>query len=136
MLTLTIAQKRELKARAHPINPVVTIGKTGLTTNVIKELNCALLSHELIKVRAQVDDRTIRNALFEETCQQLDAAPVQHIGKIFVIYRPKPEDSNIKLIRQRSEKNKRSVHRTKRRRPGFAREIQTESPYRFCCGHG
>ena len=115
MLTLTIAQKRELKARAHPINPVVIIGKTGLTTNVIKELNCALLSHELIKVKAQVDDRTIRNALFEETCQQLGDAPVQHIGKIFVIYRPKPEDSNIKLIKQRSEKNKRSsIHRTKR----------------------
>ena len=86
MLTLTITHQRELKARAHTLNPVVMIGKTVLSASVIEELNRGLLSHELIKVKAQIDDRIARNALFEEICQQLDAAPVQHIGKIFIIY--------------------------------------------------
>lgn len=111
MLTLTIAQQRELKARAHTLNPVVMIGKTGLSASVIEELNRGLLSHELIKVKVQIDDRIARNALFEEICQQLDAAPVQHIGKIFIIYRPKPEDKESAHV---SGKKKREPFRTKR----------------------
>ncbi|MEK6596117.1 MAG: YhbY family RNA-binding protein [Pseudomonadota bacterium] len=111
MLTLTIAHQRELKARAHTLNPVVMIGKTGLSASVIEELNRGLLSHELIKVKAQIDDRIARNALFEEICQQLDAAPVQHIGKIFIIYRPKPEDKESAYA---PGKKKREPSRTKR----------------------
>lgn len=113
MLTLTIAHRRELKARAHALNPVVMIGKTGLSASVIEELERGLVSHELIKVKAQIDDRIARNALFEEICQQLNAAPVQHIGKIFVIYRPKPEEIDKKPVRTPTRK-KREPFRTKR----------------------
>ena len=63
MLTLTITHRRELKAQAHALNPVVMIGKTGLSPSVIAELDRGLLSHELIKIKAQIDDRTARNAL-------------------------------------------------------------------------
>jgi putative YhbY family RNA-binding protein len=113
MLTLTIAHRRELKARAHALNPIVMIGKTGLSVSVIKELDRGLASHELIKIKAQIDDRIARNMLFEEICQQLNAAPVQHIGKIFVIYRPKPEDTDKKSLPV-SAKKKREPFRTKR----------------------
>lgn len=113
MLTLTIAHRRELKARAHALNPVVMIGKTGLSASVIEELERGLVSHELIKVKAQIDDRIARNALFEEICQQLNAAPVQHIGKIFVIYRPKPEETDKKPVRTPARK-KREPFRIKR----------------------
>ncbi|MBK6957516.1 MAG: YhbY family RNA-binding protein [Nitrosomonas sp.] len=106
MLTLTITHRRELKAQAHALNPVVMIGKTGLSPSVIAELDRGLLSHELIKIKAQIDDRTARNALFEEICQQLGAAPVQHIGKIFIIYRPKPEETEKKSVH--------TIHRKKR----------------------
>ncbi len=92
MLTLSIAQRRELKARAHALNPVVMIGKSGLSSAVIEELDRGLISHELMKIKVQVDDRIARNALFEEICEKLNAAPVQHIGKIFVVYRPNPEE--------------------------------------------
>jgi len=113
MLTLTTTQQRELKARAHSLNPVVMIGKEGLSTAVVAELDRALTSHELIKVKAQIDDRVARNALYEEICRQLTAASVQHIGKIFVIYRPKPEDTdtNTKLP---AKERKRLPYRTKR----------------------
>ena len=113
MLALTIAQRRELKAQAHALNPVVMIGKSGLSATVIGELDRGLASHELIKIKVQVDDRLARNALFEEICEKLSAAPVQHIGKIFVIYRPKPEETGKKIERS-SHKNKREPFRTKR----------------------
>ncbi len=112
MLALSVAQRRGLKARAHPLQPVVMIGKTGLSDNVIDEVDRGLTSHELIKIKVQVDDRAARNILFEEICQRLNAAAVQHIGKIFVIYRPNPEQ-----LTQKSGgavKKKREPFRTKR----------------------
>lgn len=115
MLTLTVSHRRELKAQAHGLSPIVMIGKSGLSPSVIEELARGLLSHELIKVKVQIDDRIARNALFEEICQQLDAAPVQHIGKIFVLYRPKPEDDGKKDTQSSSKKRqKREPFRTKR----------------------
>lgn len=116
MLTLTISHRRELKAQAHALNPVVMIGKSGLSESVIGEINRGLLSHELIKIKVQMDDRQARNALFEEICRLLDAAPVQHVGKIFVIYRPKPIETDAagkKPLRAPNRK-KRDVFRTKR----------------------
>ena len=113
MLTLTIAHRRELKARAHVLHPVVMIGRTGLSANIIEEVDRGLASHELIKVKVQIDDRIARNALFEEICLQLGAAPVQHIGKVLVIYRPKPEETDKKTVHT-SHKKKRESFRTKR----------------------
>ena len=89
MLTITSKRRRELKALAHEINPVVIIGKIGLSDSIINELERGLSSHELIKIKVQIDNREVRKELFEKICQQLDAAPVQQIGKILVIYRPK-----------------------------------------------
>ncbi|QOJ24328.1 MAG: ribosome assembly RNA-binding protein YhbY [Gammaproteobacteria bacterium] len=114
MLTLTIAQRRELKAQAHALNPIVMIGKSGLSDTVIGELDRGLTSHELIKIKAQIDDRVARNALFEEICDKLSAAPVQHIGKVFVIYRPKSEETNRKIERSSHKKKKQEPFRTKR----------------------
>lgn len=99
MLTITVTHRRELKAQAHALNPVVMIGKSGLSANVIGEIERALSSHELIKIKVQMDDRAARNTLLEEICRLTNAAPVQHVGKIFVIYRPKPEETEKKLER-------------------------------------
>jgi RNA-binding protein YhbY len=59
-----------------------------LTKAVVKETSVAIAAHELIKVRVLGDDRDGREAWFQELCSQLDAAPVQHIGKLLVLYRP------------------------------------------------
>jgi len=93
MITLTAAQRRELKARAHPLHPVVMIGDSGLTPSVLNEIDVNLKSHELIKIRVFGDDRAVRAALIDDIGTKLDAALVQHIGKILVIYRPRPEDA-------------------------------------------
>ncbi|HVW65538.1 MAG TPA: YhbY family RNA-binding protein [Nitrosospira sp.] len=91
MLALTPAHRRMLAATAHGMRPVVMIGEAGLSENVMHELDLGLKSHQLIKVRVSIGERKIRNGLLEEICRRLAAAPVQHIGKILVIYRPEPK---------------------------------------------
>jgi RNA-binding protein len=91
MLALTLARRRALAAAAHALRPVVMIGEAGLSKNVLHELDLGLKSHQLIKVKVSTGEREMRNGLLDEICQRLAAAPVQHIGKILVIYRPGPE---------------------------------------------
>ena len=90
-LTITPTQRKTLKGDSHDLNPVVMIGNDGLTPAVIKEAKLAISHHGLIKIRVFGDDREARIAIFEELCDKLDAAPVQHIGKLLVIWRPKDE---------------------------------------------
>lgn len=91
MKPLTPAQRRELRASAHHLDPVVIIGHHGLTPAVQHEIDLALLKHELIKVRAGSDDRDARTALLEAICAAADCAPVQQLGKVFVLWRPNPD---------------------------------------------
>ncbi len=88
---LALVPRPDLKARAHALKPVVWIGSAGLSENVMHELDQGLRSHELIKVKVASDERHTRTAFLNEICERLGARPVQHIGKILVIYRPQPE---------------------------------------------
>jgi RNA-binding protein len=91
MLKLTAAQRSELRSQAHDLDPVVMIGDGGLTPSVMKEISASLNSHGLIKVRVLGDDREARLGYYETICTELNAAPVQHIGKLLVLFRPKVE---------------------------------------------
>lgn len=84
---LTPSERQALKARAHKLNPIVMVGGKGLTPEVVKEIDLALKSHELIKVRAPGMDRDDLDAMLAEVATMLDAEPVQRIGKIMVLYR-------------------------------------------------
>jgi RNA-binding protein len=90
-LTLTAAQRREQRAASHHLDPVVAIGADGLTGAVRKEADAALKAHGLIKVRVFSDDRAAREAVFADLADSLNAAPVQHIGKLLVLWRPLPD---------------------------------------------
>jgi putative YhbY family RNA-binding protein len=94
MLNLTPAERSELRSQAHGLSPVVMIGDSGLTPAVVKETDTALKAHGLIKVRVFGDDREARVSYYETLCEKLGAAPVQHIGKLLVLYRPKVEKPN------------------------------------------
>lgn len=94
MQKLTPVERSALRAEAHGLKPIVLIGEAGLTANVLKEISLGLDSHGLIKVRVFGDDREARIAMYDSICEQLDAAPVQHIGKLLVLYRPKKEATN------------------------------------------
>ncbi|MBC7684435.1 MAG: ribosome assembly RNA-binding protein YhbY [Bdellovibrionales bacterium] len=91
MQKLTPVERSALRAEAHGLKPVVIIGEAGLTPSVIKEISASLDSHGLIKVRVFGDDREMRSEIYENICTELQAHPVQHIGKLLVIYRPKVE---------------------------------------------
>ncbi len=91
MKTLTPAERKLLKARAHALRPVVTVGNEGLSLAVLKEIETGLKAHDLIKIRVTGDDREVRASLLGEICSRTGASPVQHIGKILVVYRENPE---------------------------------------------
>ena len=90
-IQLTPAQRKIHRAEAHHLAPVVMIGTDGLTPAVIKEAEMALNAHGLIKIRVLGDDRQAREAMFVALADQLNAAPIQHIGKLFVLWRPRAE---------------------------------------------
>jgi RNA-binding protein len=92
MNPLPPSQRRELLAQAHHLHPVVIVGHLGLTPAVIHEIDVNLLAHELIKVRVFADGREDREAILERICTALDASPVQHIGKLLVLWRPAPDE--------------------------------------------
>lgn len=99
MLELTPADRKTLKARAHHLIPVVMVGSGGLTPEVLREVDTNLNAHELIKVRVLGDDRAVRERLITEICEVTGAAPVQTIGKVLVVYRPKPPEQEKKKRR-------------------------------------
>jgi putative YhbY family RNA-binding protein len=84
-------ERRALRAQAHHLAPVVMIGNDGLTPAVLHEIDVNLLAHGLIKIRVFSDDRAAREGLLTRIAAELDATPVQHIGKLLVVYRPVPE---------------------------------------------
>lgn len=108
MLELDTAQRRLLAANAHHLNPVVIIGKGGLTEAVISEIDRALTSHELIKIKAMEDDRAKRSILLEKICQSLSCTSISNIGKILVVYRRKPEvqDNDLSITVKREPINR------------------------------
>jgi putative YhbY family RNA-binding protein len=90
-VTLTARERAHLKARAHALEPVVLVGNAGLTDTVATEVERALTAHELIKVRIGGADRDARRALCDEICHRAGAAEVQRVGKVLVLWRPRPE---------------------------------------------
>jgi putative YhbY family RNA-binding protein len=110
-LEITSAQRRELRARAHALHPVVMISNDGLTATVVQEIERGLDSHELIKIRVFSDQHEARALLQQEICDTLNAALVQHIGKILIVYRPRPDA----LVKPKKTVHKRKApRRTKR----------------------
>jgi len=90
-IQLTPSERKEKRADAHHLTPVVMIGNDGLTPAVVKEIDAALNAHGLIKVRVFSDDRDARDEMFSTLSDSLSAAPIQHIGKLLVLWRPMPE---------------------------------------------
>jgi putative YhbY family RNA-binding protein len=121
METLAPARRRALRARAHHLHPVVSIGHHGLTPAVLHELDINLLAHELIKVRVFSDLRDERDALLHRVCAALDATPIQHIGKLLVLWRPAPEKPQAKPPKPTEAVRAAGVRRAREPAPGEPR---------------
>lgn len=112
MLQLTSDECRQLRARAHALNPVVSIAQNGLTEAVLKEIDACLNAHELIKIRVYNDIRDEREAYLNTICSELEAAPIQHIGKLLIVWRPAPEDVNAAKSKRTERKGPRRTKRS------------------------
>lgn len=121
---LTPAERQALKGRAHGLRPVVLIGADGLTPAVLAEIDRALNAHELIKIRVPAEDRNARERLLGEVCAAAAAAPVQHIGKILVIYRARPEQEAPKPPPARRPA-RRPPHERQARKPRARRPLES-----------
>ena len=121
-IILTPAQRKEHRAAAHHLDPVVMIGADGLTPAVVKETDAALNSHGLIKVRAMIDDRQARDAMLHSLAEELSAAPIQHIGKLLVLWRPMPPKE--KKLDEDRKPGPREVKILKQTRPGQRPEVK------------
>jgi putative YhbY family RNA-binding protein len=104
MIELTPEQRRALRAAAHHLHPVVTIAGKGLADTVVREIDRSLKAHELIKVKLAGIEREDRDALLAEICDQLDCAPVQHIGNTLILWREKPEEPKKSAVATRRGK--------------------------------
>src|SRR3954465_15477832 len=94
-IQLSVAERKAHRAEAHHLDPIVMIGGDGLTPAVKKEADAALKAHGLIKVRVFSDDRLAREGMLLALADELNAAPIQHIGKLLVLWRPKVEKERV-----------------------------------------
>jgi len=91
-LTLTSRQRAHLKARAHALEPLVQIGHAGVQDTVVAAVDTALTAHELIKVKINDAERDERVEISEALSERTGAAIVQRVGKVVVLWRPRPEE--------------------------------------------
>jgi putative YhbY family RNA-binding protein len=92
-IVLSPRERAELKARAHALEPVAQVGQAGLSDSFVSEVDRALKAHALIKVKLGAADRDARAALSHELAERTASAEVQHVGKVVVLWRPKPDDA-------------------------------------------
>jgi RNA-binding protein len=131
--TLTAAERKTLKARAHNLNPILQLGEKGLTDAVIAEIDRALAAHELIKIRAAPLNHDEREVALASICERTNAHAIQHIGKMLIVYRKKPEQESPRPRPQRRStpaRGERTGFRASPRRPGPARRPRRTSPVR------
>lgn len=100
VLELDSSTRSALRAAAHPLRPIVLIGDKGLTPAVLNEIDIALNAHGLLKVRVAGDDRLARQQIQAEIAEALSCAPVHHLGKVLVFYRPRPDGTPIPGVAQ------------------------------------
>lgn len=93
--TLTETQKKRLRTRAHDLKPVVIVGQHGLKPTVLEEVTNALDYHQLIKVKINVGDRELRDEMIGQITQHSQAALVQRVGNVAILYRRNPDRPDI-----------------------------------------
>jgi RNA-binding protein len=136
---LTTRERQALKARAHDLDPIVMIGDAGLTAGVMREIERALAAHELIKIRIAGDDRDLRVELFAQIALAASAHPVQRIGKLLVLYRPKPATPESSVPAGRASRASPAVGKSRARDaapPKRVRGMPAPRPTRRTAGKG
>ena len=96
-MPLTGSAARYLRSLAHPLDPVVQVGKDGVTREVIAAVDRALLDHELIKVKLAAEGAVEKKIAAAKLASGTASEVAQVIGRIVVLYRPRPKKPTIKV---------------------------------------
>lgn len=98
---MTSKQRAYLRSLANTLQPIVHVGKGGMADTIVKQADDALTARELVKGKVlESAPETAREAA-EALAQAVNAEVVQVIGRVFVLYRPHPEEPKITLPRAR-----------------------------------
>lgn len=96
MNSLSSAQRKKLRALAHHMDPVVYVGKQGMTDSLLAAVDDALMAHELIKVKFN-DFKTEKRPMSDQIAAQAHAAVAGIVGNVLILYRPHPEEEKRKI---------------------------------------
>lgn len=94
---MTGKQRASLRKMANPLEPILYIGKEGVTDATVKEAYDALEARELIKGSVQQGAPLDAKEALTLLCEKTGAEPIQFIGRKFVLYRPSRENPKIRL---------------------------------------
>lgn len=97
MSTLTGKQRRYLRGLGHGLEPVLQVGKGGVTAAVVSAAEQALLTHELIKVRRASECPSDRDEVGDALSSGTGSEVVQKLGHTLLLYRAHPEDPRIQI---------------------------------------
>lgn len=98
MTELTSKQRAHLRSLAHHLKPIVHIGNDGVTQAVLKTIEEAFNTRELLKVKILEGAPDNPRATADRIAESLDGVEVpQTIGRTVVLFRPDPEDPQIDL---------------------------------------
>jgi len=127
-LKVSSDQRAELRSQAHALKPVVLVGAEGLTDAVLAEIKVHLAAHQLIKIRVFGDEREERIAVYEQICDTLNAAPIQHIGKLLVIWKPEAAQPAVKAKRGELPSAREAASETKPAKGRAPRVVKVVKP--------
>lgn len=96
-MRLRESQKKYLRGLGHGLKPTVMIGDGGLSDTVLAEFETTLAHHELIKVKINVGDRTVRDGIIASLCSDNRAELIQRIGNVALLFRENPKKQKITL---------------------------------------
>lgn len=96
-MAITEQQRRNLKKLVHHLKPVVMVGQHGLSEGVFNEIEIALDSHELIKIKLSGSDKGERKTMIDKICETANADYVHSIGRVAAVYRRHPKKPKIKI---------------------------------------
>ena len=98
-MNFTEPQKKHLRGLGHQLKPLIMVGDAGLSDSLLAEFESTLAHHELLKIKVRVGDRTARDEIIASLCKDHNAALIQRIGNVALLYRPNPEKKPDKRIR-------------------------------------
>ncbi len=98
-MELSEHQKKHLRGLGHQLKPLIMVGDAGLSDPLKAEFESTLAHHELLKIKVRVGDRAERDGIIATLCNDHNAALIQRIGNVALVYRPNPEKKPDKRVR-------------------------------------